>query len=291
MATVNLLGDNMNTQLFTLTPGHLMGSAVDHETRENGNECLPLLPNATSGTESMATPSTRAFIDPRYRAVLPWSYSRPLAVSLLAHLPPRPVTDYLVSVYFNIVHWFMAILHEGHFLHHYRTMLDVYAQGRTLIDNTDDDFTFAALALTVVALGGRYTSMHAARMRRCRHTYVDFCRESNRYEPTSFVPHDWNIVKSTSQLFSVVRSNATDILACGTLATVQTLLLLGSLYLFHGDTNLTWSNSGCTVRAAHAVLLHKENSELHWTSRYYQRMERDERRQAPMAPLLGGTHV
>lgn len=84
-------------------------------------------------------------------------------------------------------------------------------------------------------------------------------------------------MKMISQLFSVIRGNSTDNIACGTLATVQSLLLLGSLYLYHGDSNLAWANSGCIIRAAHALGLHKENYKSRWSSPYYQNMDQAER--------------
>ncbi|KAH7136274.1 fungal-specific transcription factor domain-containing protein, partial [Dactylonectria macrodidyma] len=212
-------------------------------------------------------------------AVLPWTYSRPSAVSLLAHLPPRPVTDYFVAVYFSTVHWFMIVVHEGHFLHHYRSMMDLYARDPRLLSNTDEDFTFALLILTVTVLGGRYTSVHSARAKQCKQIHIDFCRTSSLCGTGSMDTGEFDIVKTTSQIFSVVRSSHTDTLACGTIAAVQLLLLLGSLYLYHGESNLAWANSGCTIRAAQALGLHKEKSELRWNSPYYQLMEPTEKEQ------------
>ena len=277
---VELTEKDMNTQLFTLTRGHLMAASTSNpQQRDNGADSVHWHHNLISGNEYLSSPSASSFIDPQYRAVLPWSYSRASANSLLANLPPRRVTDYLVAVYFNTVHWFMAILHEGHFLHHYRKMMDLYERDAQSTPNTDEDFTFAVLVLTIVALGGRYTSIHAARVRRCNQTYMDFCRAPKPYGTPSLDPQDFDVMKNTSQLFSVVRSNATDNLACGTLATIQSLLLLGSLYLFHGDANLAWANSGSVIRAAQALGVHKECSELRWNSPYYQSMDRAERRQ------------
>ncbi|KAH6880731.1 fungal-specific transcription factor domain-containing protein [Thelonectria olida] len=243
----------MDTRLFTLTPGHLMETSS--------------MPQHPSASNSPAI------------AVLPWCYSRVSAASLLAHLPPRPVTDYLVAVYFSTVHWFMVVLHEGHFLHHYRAMMDLYAQDARLLSNTDEDFTFAQLILMVTVLGGRYTSIHTTRSQKCKNIYVDFCRATYLCTSGSMDEQEFDIVRMTSQIYFVVRSSYTDILACGTISTVQLLLLLGSLYLYHGESNLAWANSGCTIRAAQALGLHKENSGLGWSSPYYRSMEREERSQ------------
>lgn len=284
---------NMNTNLFTLTPGHLMESTNPSEQQQEGyGSPAALLATRLGlavgdrGRESMESPSaSSSIIDPQYRAVLPWSHSRASAASLLAHLPPRPVADYLVAVYFNTVHWFMVVLHEGHFLHHYKSMMDLYDQDPKLVFNTDEDFTFSVLVLTVIVLGGRYTSIHSARAKRCKEIYAGICRTSQQpYDIDSSAPADGNgngdefdIVNTTSQLFSVVRSNTTDNLACGTLATVQSLLLLGSLCLFHGESNLAWAYSGSTIRTAQALGLHRDGSERRWKSPYYQHMAHAER--------------
>ncbi|KAB8218141.1 fungal-specific transcription factor domain-containing protein [Aspergillus novoparasiticus] len=205
-------------------------------------------------------------------AVVPWSYSRLSTVSILRHLPPRPVVDYLVAVYFNTVHWFVVVAHEGHFLHHYRQMMDLYAQDKSSIPDSDEDFTFALLILTVVALGGRYASVHAARRRRCTQAFSQSPTSSDGSTPS-------DIATATCRLFAVLRNNSTDNLTCGTLATVQSMLLLGNLYLYHGHSNLAWTHTASTVRVAQALELHKEDSEMRWTSPYYQRMDLAEKRQ------------
>ena len=278
LSIVNLAEEDINTQLFTQTRGHLMGpTSTRSQPRDIGSDHVQ--PDSICGIESRPTSPTRDLIDSQNRAILPWSYSRATTISLLALLPPRPICDYLINVYFNTVHWFMVIIHEGHFLHHYRSMMDMYERNKQLVRNSDEDFTFALLVLTIVALGGRYTSTHTARLRRCNLAYRRHCAASKPQEIPYVDQQEFEAVRTTSQLFSAVRSNATDNLACGTLATVQSLLLLGSLYLFHGDINLAWSNSGSVIRATQALELHKENSETRWNSSYYQSMDNDERRQ------------
>ncbi|KAB8241680.1 hypothetical protein BDV35DRAFT_384716 [Aspergillus flavus] len=173
-------------------------------------------------------------------AVVPWSYSRLSTVSILRHLPPRPVVDYLVAVYFNTVHWFVVVAHEGHFLHHYRQMMDLYAQDESSVPDSEEDFTFALLILTVVALGGRYASAHAVRRRRCTQAFSQSPTSSDGRTSA-------DIATATCRLFAVLRNNSTDNLTCGTLAT--------------------------------ALELHKEDSEMRWTSPYYQSMDLVEKRQ------------
>ncbi|KAJ2893257.1 hypothetical protein MKZ38_008852 [Zalerion maritima] len=292
------VGDsNMNTKLFTLTPGHLMeNSPSPYEQHQslncaNSNNSPAARINfiGDQDTLSMSSPSASTIIDPQHRAVLPWSYSRVSAAALLSHLPPRPVTDYLIAVYFNTVHWFMVVVHEGHFLRHYREMLDLFARDPKLVPNTDEDFTFALLILTMVVLGGRYTSVHSVRSQRCKQIHLDFCQSMRSHYPV-LDGQDFDVVENTSRIFSVVRGNSTDNLACGTLATIQSHLLLGSLFLYHGEANLAWANSGSTIRAAQALSLHKENSELRWSSSYYRTMEPSERCQLRRR-LFWGVHT
>lgn len=231
--------------LFTLTPGHLMANSA----HTNQPPCIE--PNS---------------------AVVPWSYSRLSTVSILRHLPPRPVVDYLVAVYFNTVHWFVVVAHEGHFLHHYRQMMDLYAQDESSIPDSEEDFTFALLILTVVALGVRYASAHAVRRRRCMQAFSQSPTSSDGRTSA-------DIATATCRLFAVLRNNSTDNLTCGTLATVQSMLLLGNLYLYHGHSNLAWTHTASTVRVTQALELHKEDSEMRWTSPYCQSMDLVEKRQ------------
>ncbi|CAK7199558.1 hypothetical protein SEUCBS139899_002238 [Sporothrix eucalyptigena] len=272
---INVKVSSMNTNLFTLIPGHLMENTTPGSDHQQHDAYNPLT-NASHASDRLdaATASPSAtIIDPQYRAVLPWSHSRATAGSLAALLPPRPVTDYLIGVYFNTVHWFMVVVHEGHFLRHYRAMMDrmdVCKESDTsMLPNTDDDFTFAVLVLTMVVLGGRYASMHTARAKRCRAIYRECTGEDT----------DFDIVQTTSRLFSVVRSNTTDNLACGTLATLQSTMLLNSLCLYHGEANLTWAYSGAYIRTAQALGVHKDRGELRWTSPYVRDMDPEERSQ------------
>ncbi|CAK7219661.1 hypothetical protein SBRCBS47491_003922 [Sporothrix bragantina] len=279
---INVKVSSMNTNLFTLIPGHLMENTTpsSEQPHDAYNTLTGTLTMPSLGSDrvnaSTASPSAATIIDPQYRAVLPWSHSRATAASLITLLPPRPVTDYLIAVYFNTVHWFMVVVHEGHFLRHYRVMMDVHEREPAMLSNADDDFTFAVLVLTMVVLGGRYASMHPARARRCRDIYREYCSATADQQQEHI---DFDIVQTTSRLFSVVRSNTTDNLACGTLATVQSMLLLGSLCLYHGEPNLAWAYSGASIRTAQALGVHKDRSELRWSSSYVRSMDPAERSQ------------
>ncbi|KOC13051.1 hypothetical protein AFLA70_620g000450 [Aspergillus flavus AF70] len=119
-------------------------------------------------------------------------------------------------------------------------MMDLYAQDESSVPDSEEDFTFALLILTVVALGGRYASAHAVRRRRCTQAFSQSPTSSDGRTSA-------DIATATCRLFAVLRNNSTDNLTCGTLAT--------------------------------ALELHKEDSEMRWTSPYYQSMDLVEKRQ------------
>ncbi|CAI7654818.1 unnamed protein product [Penicillium pancosmium] len=227
LESLDLSGQSLDTRLFTLTSGH---------------------------------PEQRRDMNHKKSDVFPWSSSRASTASILRFLPPRPVADYLVAVYFNTVHWFVVIVHEGNFLHNYEKMMDLYTRDAISVPDGDESFTFALLILTMVAMGGSVPAT----------------------EPKGLTPSDdqhFDISEMVSQLFSVVHKNSTDNLACGTLSTVQSMLLLGNLYLYHGHSNLALAQAACTVRLAYTLGLARKDSELFWTSPYYQHMDPTERHQ------------
>jgi hypothetical protein len=265
LGSLELSGEYMDTRLFTLAPGHLMANSAHAEQQRDKRSQPPSLePNVTRETAPGLAGTGQS-------GVVPWPYSRLSTVSILRHLPPRPVVDYLATVYFNTVHWFVVVVHEGHFLHHYRKIMDLFAQNESSIPDRDEDFTFALLILTIAALGGRYASVHAARRRRCTQAFSQ--------STTGADGSTSDAATATCRLFAVLRNNSTDNLTCGTLATVQSMLLLGNLYLYHGHSNLAWTHTASMVRVAQALELHKEDSEMRWTSPYYQSMDLAERRQ------------
>lgn len=61
------------------------------------------------------------------------------------------------------------------------------------------------------------------------------------------------------RIFSTIRSRLLDIVATGSLEAVQTCVLLGTYYLFHGSPNLAWPVCGCGLRIAQALNLHRKS--------------------------------
>ncbi|KAJ5986350.1 hypothetical protein N7451_010715 [Penicillium sp. IBT 35674x] len=60
------------------------------------------------------------------------------------------------------------------------------------------------------------------------------------------------------KILSTVRSRLLDIVSVGSLEAVQTCVLLGTYYLYHGSPNLAWPVCGCGLRVAQAMNLHRK---------------------------------
>ena len=67
---------------------------------------------------------------------------------------------------------------------------------------------------------------------------------------------DWSsklLENSESQIIAIMNQNS--------VAAAQTLILLGSFYVYHGRPNLSFSLLGATVKVAQAAGLHREPAE------------------------------
>lgn len=60
------------------------------------------------------------------------------------------------------------------------------------------------------------------------------------------------------KILITLRLRLLDILALGSLQAVQTCVLLGSYYLYHGEPELAWPLCGCGLRIAQALNLHRK---------------------------------
>ncbi|KAK9465661.1 fungal-specific transcription factor domain-containing protein [Lipomyces arxii] len=203
-----------------------------------------------SRIRSSVTPSNSTISELERVSSLIWTHSRPTTASLMRHLPPRPVMDYAIAVYFNTVHWFLLAIHEGDFLERYNLLMDAYESDPTKVSDSDEDFTFLHVLMLVIALGGRYIVTHPARRKKVAKMYQDV--------QAGTVDSATEIDKIMSQLVYVTRTHLLDSLSCCTLSTVQACILLGSYYLYHSDPNLAWSIFGSGLKSAQALGLHRD---------------------------------
>ncbi|KAK9452438.1 fungal-specific transcription factor domain-containing protein [Dipodascopsis uninucleata] len=192
-------------------------------------------------------------------SVFPWKYTRSTTSKLLLTLPPKPVMDYCISIYFNTVHWFVTVIHEVRFEERCNEVLHNSTSPEKMLSDSDEEFTFVLLMITVVAMGGHYGLAHPGRCRKLKTIYEKCLQDSDPSERKNLLYQTNNFRGYISDLVSVVRSHLLDSLSCGTLETMQSCLLLGNLYLYYGDPTLAWTILGSALKIAHALGIHREN--------------------------------
>ncbi|KAA8898284.1 hypothetical protein TRICI_006602 [Trichomonascus ciferrii] len=219
----------------------------------NSQTVLSLVQNFNSPLSDKPTGDTPSMSgDSKLQA---WGHGRPTINEILIHLPPVPVAEYSLTVYFNMVHWFMTVVHEGNVMSKFREIKVALENGNLESLDTDENFNEILLLMIMISLGVKYSYMHPARRRKLLKLYQDsMClHESNLEEDVK--PKVDNLMNN---ILLVIRANLFSSLSICTLATVQTSILVSSFYLYHGDPNLAWAVLGCGHKAAHMLRLNKE---------------------------------
>lgn len=156
---------------------------------------------------------------------------RQLTSSLLAYpLPSFEIMEMLLDQYFSSVHWFSLVIYEPRFRGKFNSIHDGYADPK--------DKPFLALLSIMLAMSALYVHMSE--------THGDDSSEFWRDLSA-------NLLKNAElELINLMDRNC--------LSSVQTLILLGSYYVYHGRPNLSFSLLGATTRAAQAMGLHRERN-------------------------------
>lgn len=162
--------------------------------------------------------------------------SRCFTTELLSLLPPRETAALLVDTYFDRIHWFMLIFHQQDFRQKWPKLYD--APLKDIVEATPNPAIISTF-LVVIAIALQYTGK-----------YRQHLLETQNVDPTAL----------KDRIFSTIRSRLLDIVATGSLEAVQTCVLLGTYYLFHGSPNLAWPVCGCGLRIAQALNLHRKPS-------------------------------
>lgn len=162
--------------------------------------------------------------------------SRSVTTELLSLLPPREVASLLVDTYFDRVHWFMLIFHQEDFRQKWQTLYDTPVED--LAEATPNP-GFISIFLVVIAIALQYTGKHRKRILETHNTDPGLLKE---------------------KILSTIRSKLLDIVSMGSLEAVQTCVLLGTYYLYHGSPSLAWPVCGCGLRIAQALKLHRKLS-------------------------------
>ncbi|GAW15571.1 hypothetical protein ANO14919_049850 [Xylariales sp. No.14919] len=146
-------------------------------------------------------------------------------------LPPRQVADLLVDNYFDQIHWFMLLFHQTQF--------------RETVQNTYDKIQ-SKEHVTLVRLSVVLASM-ALSLR-----YVDDALDKRL--------RDLGVHADAllDEILAALRLGILEIMSQGCLESVQTCVLLGTYYLYHGEAQLAWPLCGCGLRIAQAIGLHRK---------------------------------
>ncbi|CAI7635735.1 unnamed protein product [Penicillium pancosmium] len=160
--------------------------------------------------------------------------SRSATAELARLLPSREVASLLVDTYFDRVHWFILIFHQDDFRRNWEEMYKLSPQD--LITKYPNP-GFISTFLVVVAIALQYTGSHRQEILRNHKVAHSDLKE---------------------RILSTIRARLLDIVSLGSLESVQTCVLLGTYYLYHGNPGLAWPVCGCGLRVAQALNLHRK---------------------------------
>ncbi|KAJ5160663.1 fungal-specific transcription factor domain-containing protein [Penicillium canariense] len=155
-----------------------------------------------------------------------------ITAELVALLPPREVAALLVDTYFDRIHWFMLIFHQDDFRQTWQQLYDEQPAG----PHPGPGFT--SVFLVVIAIALQYTGDHRKQL-----------LQTYNIDPTA----------QRHKILSFIRAKLLDIVSLGSLEAVQTCILLGTYYLYHGNPGLAWPVCGCGLRIAQALNLHRKS--------------------------------
>jgi hypothetical protein len=146
-------------------------------------------------------------------------------------LPPGEVINVLFDSYLNSVHWFMMVFHEPTFRKELEGIITTgHVQQRRL--------SFLILVLVILANGAKYVSAEVIQ---------------------SHCP-GLNLVSLQLKLMAKIEEKFLDVFDEGDIESVQICVLLGSLYLYHGQPKRSFVVLGTALKGAHALGLHEEAS-------------------------------
>jgi hypothetical protein len=154
--------------------------------------------------------------------------------AFLTHPLPSPeiILD-LLDEYFASVHWFSLVIYEPKFREMFLSIQGGLAE--------PSQKSFLILLSTMLGMASWYRSQRP---------------ESETGRPS----RQWK--QLSSDLFLNADNELINVMDQNSIAAVQTLILLGSFYCYHGRPNLSFSMLGASVRTAQALGLHREPSHV-----------------------------
>ncbi|KAI5918073.1 hypothetical protein F4810DRAFT_726348 [Camillea tinctor] len=186
----------------------------------------------SSGLEDLSTHSIGSERQPcQVRA------SHSAATELMSLLPSRDAVMILVDNYFNKIHWFMLLFHQREFK---RSLNDIYDDNDGILQTTtpqnSNTVGYVSVLLAACALSLRYIDTDQRKQ---------------------LASHGYDSQVLRENILTSLRLRLLEILALGSLEAVQMCVLLSSYYLYHGEPELAWPLSGCALRLAQALELHR----------------------------------
>lgn len=206
------------------TPDMSMTTALPGGQRQPRPENSGPRNNNSIGRKARRLPAS----NPRLQA------NRAQLSELVSLFPSREVAALLVDTYFDRVHWFMLIFQQDDFRRTWQQMYDYPVEELISVYPNPG---FIGTFLVVIGIALRYTGAHR------RHLL-----QAHNVDPTAF----------EEKILSTVQAHLLDIISLGSLEAVQTCVLLGTYYLFHGNPELAWPVCGCGLRIAQALDLHRK---------------------------------
>ncbi|KAI5235954.1 hypothetical protein E4T43_08909 [Aureobasidium subglaciale] len=155
----------------------------------------------------------------------------PVAAYLTNPFPAPDVVVELLDEYFASVHWFSLVIYEPKFRESFMSIRDNLAE--------PSQKSFLVLLSTILGIAAWYRSQRPG---------VETGRPSRQWKQLS------------SDLFKNADNELINIMDQNSISAIQTLILLGSYYCYHGRPNLSFSMLGASVRTAQALGLHREPS-------------------------------
>ncbi|EAU32845.1 predicted protein [Aspergillus terreus NIH2624] len=159
--------------------------------------------------------------------------SRSTVGELVELLPPYEAAALLVDTYFDRVHWFMLIFHQDEFRQRWPGL---YCSSGSQAQEDVRDIGFLSTFLMVIGIGLQYAGGY-------------------RWQRLSDLGIDPESLKQ--RILSSIKTKLLDIVSLGSLEVVQTCILLGTYYLYHGTPRLASPVCGCGLRVAQALNLHR----------------------------------
>ncbi|RHZ58001.1 transcription factor domain-containing protein [Aspergillus thermomutatus] len=167
--------------------------------------------------------------------------SRPALIEFMSLLPPYEAAELLVHTYFDRVHWFLLIFQQDDFRQRWPQLYKTQFDGARGAYN---DLGFLSTFLMVIAIGAHY---------------------AGPYRQGLLARHGVEHETLKQCIFKAIKSSLLDIISVGSLEVVQTCVLLGTYYLFHGAPRLAWPVCGCGLRVAQSLNLHRKVNKDHVT--------------------------